>query len=269
ELESDRLTRRFAYRRRNAAFIQDEWLVWQDGVVIRLVPGVRHDVDSQFGGQTTPKLATRVDITSNLVFRASYGKGFRPPSFRELYLRFENPGVGYVVDGNDKLRPEKSTTVNADIEYSPFKFWSVSLSGFRNDITDLIQYNFGTSSNEFASFQLNNIQRAYTRGIEAGTRVRFWKYFALELGYNHTDTRDLTTDRPLEGRALHQGTANFFINAPQGWEFALRAKRLDKRPFYSTTNEFAGANTSLIETNNDPLAPETVVYGKPFTILNM
>ncbi|MDF3820975.1 TonB-dependent receptor, partial [Leptospira sp. 96542] len=42
-----------------------------------------------------------------------------------------------------------------------------------------------------------------------------------------------------------------------------------KRPFYSTTNEFAGANTSLIETNNDPLAPETVVYGKPFTILNM
>ncbi|MDF3822094.1 TonB-dependent receptor plug domain-containing protein, partial [Leptospira sp. 96542] len=42
ELESDRLTRRFAYRRRNAAFIQDEWLVWQDGVVIRLVPGVRH-----------------------------------------------------------------------------------------------------------------------------------------------------------------------------------------------------------------------------------
>lgn len=270
ELESDRLRQRFAFRTRKAAFIQDEWIVYRNSIVWRLVPGVRHDIDSQFGGQTTPKLATRVDITSNLVFRASYGRGFRPPSFRELYLRFENPGVGYVVNGNEKLRPEKSNTVNADIEYTPFKFWSLSLGVFRNDIFDLIQYNFGTQTSEFANFELTNIDRAYTRGVEVGSRVRFLKYFALELGYNQTDTRDVTKNRPLEGRALHQGTANFFVNAPGSWEFALRAKRLDRRPFYSNTNEFAGASTSLIETNqNDPFAQEKVVYGKPFTLLNL
>lgn len=269
ELESDRLRQRFAFRTRRAAYLQDEWIVYRNSIVWRLVPGVRHDIDSQFGGQTTPKLATRVDITSNLIFRASYGRGFRPPSFRELYLRFENPGVGYVVDGNERLRPEKSITVNADMEYSPFKFWSLSLGVFRNDITDLIQFNFGNQTSEFATFELTNIDRAYTRGVEVGSRVRFLKYFALELGYNHTDTRDLTRDRPLEGRALHQGTANFFVNAPNGWEFALRAKRLDKRPFYSTTNQFAGASTSLIENQNDPFAEEKVVYGKPFTLLNL
>ncbi|MBM9548158.1 TonB-dependent receptor [Leptospira sp. 201903074] len=271
ELQSDRLQRRNAFRTRRAVFIQDEWVIWRQGFVWRLVPGVRHDVDSQFGGQTTPKIATKVDITSNLVFRASYGKGFRPPSFRELYLRFENPGVGYVVDGNDKLRPERSTTVNADLEYTPFKFWTLSLSVFRNDITDLIQYSFGTRTSEFANFQLKNVQRAYTRGVEAGSRVRFLKYFALELGYNQTDTRDLTTDRPLEGRALHQGTMNFFVNAPGGWEFALRAKRLDKRPFYSTTNEFtAGTSTALIDQQTKSVEENNkVVYGKPFTLLNV
>lgn len=271
ELQTDRLERRNAYRTRRAAFIQDEWVVWRQGFVWRLVPGVRHDVDSQFGGQTTPKIATKVDITSNLVFRASYGKGFRPPSFRELYLRFENPGVGYTVEGNDNLRPEKSTTVNADLEYTPYKFWTLSLSVFRNDITDLIQYSFGTRTSEFATFQLKNVQRAYTRGVEAGSRVRFLKYFALELGYNQTDTRDLTTDRPLEGRALHQGTMNFFVNAPGGWEFALRAKRLDKRPFYSTTNDFtAGTSTALIDQQTKSVEENNkVVYGKAFTLLNV
>ncbi len=271
ELESDRLRQRFAFRTRKAAFLQDEWLVTKTGVIWRIVPGVRHDLDSQFGGQTTPKIATKVDITSNLAVRASYGLGFRPPSFRELYLRFENPGVGYVVDGNDQLKPEKSRTANADVEYSPFKNWSMSFSVFRNDITNLIQYNYANrGASEFASFQLMNIQRAYTRGVELGTRVRFLKYFALELGYNHTDTKDLTTDRPLEGRALHQGNFNFFVNAPGGWEFAMRGKRLDRRPFYSNTSDFSGSSTALIDQANDPFYNQNnkVIYGKAFTLLN-
>lgn len=263
ELESDRLTQRFAFRTRKAVFFQDEWTAWKNGIIWRIIPGIRHDVDSQFGGQSTPKLATRIDLTSQIVVRASYGFGFRPPTFQELYLRFENPGVGYVVDGNPRLRPEKSRTVNADLEYSPLKNLSLSFSVFRNVITDLIQYNYGTSVSEFATFQLTNIKEAYTRGGEFGLRSRPFKYTAFELGLNYTETRDLTSDRPLEGRAMHQATTNLFINAPMGWELAIRTKWIGKRPYYSSTNDFAGSSTTLIESQS------SVTYGKEFALVNL
>lgn len=121
ELESDRLQSRYVYRTRKAVFLQDEWTV-SSSPRIRVIPGLRYDDDSQFGNQTTPKFAVRYDIFQNLVWRTSYGRGFRPPSFQELYLRFENPAVGYVVEGNPNLKPERSSTINSDLEYSPFNF---------------------------------------------------------------------------------------------------------------------------------------------------
>lgn len=270
ELESDRLSQRFVYRTRRAVFLQDEWTAWRNGIIWRIIPGVRYDVDSQFGGQTTPKIATRLDLTSQIVLRASYGVGFRPPSFQELYLRFENPGVGYVVDGNPNLRPEKSRTFNTDLEYSPFKNFSLSFSLFRNYITNLIQYNYGTGSSEFATFQLTNIKEAYTRGGEFGMRTRFYKYAAFELGYNYTETRDLTSDRPLEGRAMHQVTSNLYLSTSMGWELAIRTKWIGRRPFYSSTSDFAGASTTLIESaQTNPFLGQSVVYGQEFALVNL
>lgn len=273
ELESDRLDYRFIYRTRHAGYIQDEWTIFSDYPKVRLVPGVRYDNDSQFGGATTPKLALRVDILDNLIFRTSYGQGFRPPTFRELFLRFENPGVGYVVEGNENLRPERSTTINGDIEWSPTKNFTLFFSLFRNDIRDLIQFDFNVGGeSEFAEFGLINVSKAYTRGGEAGAKWRFLKYFALELGYNHTDTRDLTTDRPLEGRPLHQGTMNLIFRTPglNAFEFAVRGKRFDKRPFYSQTNQFAGGNsTTLIDEQLNPEEDIELVFGKPFNLVNL
>jgi outer membrane receptor for ferrienterochelin and colicins len=64
------------------------------------------DRDSVFGTAVSPRVALKVDPTEQLTVRASYGWGFRAPSFQELYLRFENPAVGYVVEGNPSLKPE-------------------------------------------------------------------------------------------------------------------------------------------------------------------
>jgi len=272
ELESDRLANRFAYRTRHAGFLQDEWTIFPSYPKVRLVPGVRFDDDSQFGSATTPKLALRVDILDNLIFRSSYGRGFRPPTFRELFLRFENPGVGYIVDGNPNLKAEKSTTANADLEWSPLRSLTIFTSIFRNDIENLIQFSFGSSgASEFAQFQLTNISRAYTRGGELGARFKFWTYFAAEMGYNHTDTRDLASDRPLEGRPLHQGTLNLIFRTPglNAFEFAIRGKRIDRRPYYSTTNEFTGGNsTALIDQQIDPNSND-LIYGRAFNLINL
>lgn len=272
ELESDRLANRYVYRTRHAGFIQDEWTILKSLPRLRLVPGVRYDEDSQFGNQTTPKMALRLDILHNLIFRTSYGRGFRPPSFRELFLRFENPGVGYVVEGNPNLKAEKSSTVNADVEWSPSTSLTLFLSMFRNDIQDLIQFNFGNNrGSEFALFQLVNVSKAYTRGGEVGAKLKFWKYFAAEMGYNHTDTRDVVSDRPLEGRPLHQGTLNLIFRTPglNAFEFAIRGKRIDRRPYYSSTTEFTGgSSTALIDEQIDKKS-NYPVYGRAFNLISL
>ncbi len=269
ELETDRLRNRYAYRTRKAGFLQDEWKTELFRFPIQLVPGVRYDLDSQFGGQVTPKLSTRIDFTSDFMMRFSIGNGFRPPTFQELYLRFENSGVGYVVEGNPKLKPEKSRSFHFDVEYAITKKINFSISLFRNSIEDLIQYNYSTGSSDFATFQLTNINSAFTQGVETGARIRIWKYISTEWGVNYLESKDLTKDRPLEGRAKLQGTWNIYLNLPLGWEFTLRGKYIGKRPYYSDTNAFAGNSTALIESeNNTQSEKEKVIYGAPFPLVH-
>ncbi len=266
ELESDRVNGRFKYRTRRSMFLQDEWTFF--GLKsLRFIPGVRYDEDSIFGNKSTPKFAMRYDIHKNLIFRASYGRGFRPPSFQDLFLRFENPGVGYVVEGNANLRPEKSITLNSDLEYTPYKWVTFSFSLFKNDLYDLLQYKLLNSNRgELTSFQLTNIARAYTRGGEGAASFRFYKKYQLEIGYNHTDTRDLTNDRPLDGRPLHTGILNFTYTSPYGLELFIRGKRVDKRPYYRDTNQFT--NTGILSTDN-PERQAGLDYAKPYTLLNI
>jgi outer membrane receptor for ferrienterochelin and colicins len=266
ELESDRINGRFKYRTRRSAFLQDEW-TFMGMKSLRFIPGVRYDEDSIFGNKTTPKFAMRYDISKELVFRASYGRGFRPPSFQDLFLRFENPGVGYVVEGNSNLKPEQSITLNADIEYNPVSWMTLSASLFKNDLYDLLQYKLlASNKGELTRFQLINISRGYTRGGEGAVAFRFLKKYQVELGYNHTDTRDLTNDRPLDGRALHTGILNFTYTSPFGLELFIRGKRVDKRPFYRDTNQFT--NTGILNSDN-PERQDGLVYSKPYTLLNL
>lgn len=76
-----------AYRFRNAFFVQDEWKV-SDKPRIQIVPGVRYDHDSIYGGEWLPKLAIRYDVTDQFRFRAANGLGYRAPSFQDLYFNF-------------------------------------------------------------------------------------------------------------------------------------------------------------------------------------
>ena len=51
--------------------------------------------------------------------RASYGRGFRLPSFEERLLRFDHSELGYIVEGNDRLKPETSHGFRAEVGYAP------------------------------------------------------------------------------------------------------------------------------------------------------
>src|SRR5690606_40707851 len=54
----------------------------------------------------------------SLALRASAGRGFRAPDFKELYLDFVNATAGYAVVGNPGLRPETSTNLTLGAEWA-------------------------------------------------------------------------------------------------------------------------------------------------------
>ena len=209
EMTSGRLGPGEGDRQRVGLFAQDEWSI-NDAPRITLLPGVRVDVDSQFGNHTTPRFAGRYDPTESCAIRAGFGWGYRAPSFKELLLRFENPGAGYTVEGNQNLLPETSRNANVAVEWTPSNELWLSLSGFRNDVKDLI--GFGTLEDGVAGsptrFGYINVSEALTQGGEINTEITTGFGFSIGGGYALTDTRDLTNDRPLEGRPKHRATGS-------------------------------------------------------------
>ncbi len=235
-LAGERIDPPIVSRSRFGVFAQDSWALLDHGPKLAIEPGFRADFDSQFGGAPSPRLAVKFDPTPALTVRASWGLGFRPPSFSELYLSFANPGVGYFVQGNKALQPERSNSLNVSADYRlPIEGWSVSASVWHTSITNLINItaNVAPNPDNPAIFSYENVTNAYTQGVELSTRIKLSKGAYLDFSYMGLDARDVTRNRALEGRSAHrlniQATAKY---RPRGLEAVIRGTLNSARPFY-------------------------------------
>ena len=204
--DSERLSHR-GNRYRLSPFAQHAWQVWKHGESrLDLVPGVRLDVDSEFGTVLSPKLAIQFTPVEEVVVRASYGRGFRAPSFQELLLRFENPSVGYVVVGNPDLGAEKSHGVDVGVTWTPVEGLELATTFFRNDITDMIATVSGALTSLGTMYTYENLTSAWTMGLESTVSWRVGQVFAIDVGDTWMATHDGENARVLEGRATHRLT---------------------------------------------------------------
>lgn len=192
-------------RGRFSTFVQDTFAPF-DSSRFMLVPGLRIDVDSTFGAVVTPRLAVRFDPHETLALRAAVGTGFRAPSFQELYLDFENPGAGYVINGNAKLGPERSVGATLSADWQPHQRFSVSASLFWNELSNMIAYE-SRADDTGLSFTYGNIERGRTRGGELSVTVSPTPWLQWGAGATVTDARNLTLDRPLDNQALFRAVS--------------------------------------------------------------
>ena len=237
-MESDRLASGSGDRKRIGVFLQDQWTV-PGKKRLMILPGARIDFDSQFGIHPTPRIALRYDPHPNWALRGGFGWGYRAPSFKELLMRFENPSAGYVVEGNTKLRPETSRNVNLGVDWSATQKIALSLSGFRNDVRDLID--FGTepteATNSTALFSYINVAEAVTQGGEASVYADLWSGFTLTTGYALLDTLNVQENRPLEGRSVHQITSEWYqYIEPTGTALSAKGSWNSPKTFFIDTD---------------------------------
>ena len=225
-------------RLRGGVFLQDEWDVRLGGEArLKVAPGLRFDLDSQFGGAPSPRLAFKFDPGPALTLRASGGLGFRPPTFQELYLTFSNPGIGYLVAGNPNLTAERSASVNVGLDWRlPLDGWLVSASAFHTRLSNLINVTARGVPNpdDPVTYNYENVARAYTQGVELNGRMRLPAPGTfLDVGYMLLDSKDQTRDRPLEGRSRHRVNTQLTTRyRPWNLEAVVRGSWVSGRPYF-------------------------------------
>ncbi len=232
ELTSPRVGRGQESRRRLGLMLQDDWKL--PAAKLSLTFGARLDVDSRFGVAPSPRVAVRWQPVDGLILRAGYGWGFRAPNFQELFLRFDNPSVGYVVEGNPDLRPELSRGYNLSADWRASERLTVAASLFRTELSDLISVltlrQAGPDSP--LAYGYGNVDRATTQGGELTLRFQLARGLYLDAGYAFTDSRDDATGKLLPGRAQHRGTAQLSGRyRPWDVDGALRVAVQGLRPF--------------------------------------
>ena len=88
--------------------------IWKPFEVLSIQPGIRAAYNTRYNAPLTPSVNLMYK-PGKMTVRASYARGFRSPSLKELYLYFFDSN--HQVEGNDSLKAERSHSFNASVNY--------------------------------------------------------------------------------------------------------------------------------------------------------
>lgn len=177
-------------------FLQDE-LNLQDKFT--LVGGVRYDDHSVFGDEINPKLSAMIRLAETTTFRGSIGRSFKSPTIRQLYYDAPYRHGSYYAQSNRGLKPEKALGYTAGVEQRLFDDRIVmNLGFFRHEVEDMvIRVDTGTLYNNLPLMSYENVEKAWTQGVEFMCRARLAGAFEVVMAYTYTQTENEETGKEL------------------------------------------------------------------------
>lgn len=182
-------------------FAQDEISIVKN---LEAVLGLRYTYNNNFGSNVTPNLALFYHVGS-LRLRASYAGGYRTPTLSQLYATDQAKTSSRYTINNTGLKPEKNDFWNANLEYSN-KWLSAGITGFVNNIRDMINYRTMTQAEIDADSHLSdlfaegwttirqrsNIDEATIKGVSANIKLLLPAGFSVSLGHTFNNTKAKT-----------------------------------------------------------------------------
>ncbi|HAV47318.1 MAG TPA: TonB-dependent receptor [Psychrobacter sp.] len=141
---------------------------------------VRYDDYSDFDSETTYNLGAAYRFTPDLRVGANYAKGYRAPSFTQL---FGPTSWG----GNPNLKPETSDNYETFIEYAN-SLQSTRLTGYKNKVENLIASD-GANTTEYPYGKNINIDNSKIEGV---TLTSDWNIdnYLFGLSYDYQKAKD-------------------------------------------------------------------------------
>lgn len=247
-----------------------EQLGWKMGP-LTLMPGARLEGNTKYGGAVAPRLAAALRA-GKVTARASFGRGYRAPSGKELGFLFDHSLYGYRVVGNADLRPESSWGVNGDVTWAPSPVLSLRVGAFANWIADLIDIDLasGVPTGQVVTYTYKNFASARTLGLEARATLRLHDRFRAEIGWDYLYTR--TDDGaggevPLGGRPPNVVTCAVTWALP--WKLELAARwRTASEAYLTDTTRAPGFTTADVRLAR-ALWPKAQVYAGALNALDV
>lgn len=198
-------------RSRTGAFLQDEIRI---GDSVTIIPGMRYDIFSPGEDELSPKISALYKLNDSR-FRGSIGKGFRVPTFNDLYW----PDTGFT-KGNPDLRPEKSIEYEIGWDQIFSEKVKTKMTAFRKDVKDLITWQPDPSSRWVPI----NIGKARIEGIELEGEIDIYKYFSIDLNYTYLNPEDERTGEKIPNLPRHQFNTLLRASYPFGSAVSLDGK---------------------------------------------
>lgn len=201
-----------------AAFASADWRLAR---TLGVATGLRVSTSETWGSDLAPRAGVTWQPVGPLYAKAGLARGFRAPSFNELYLDFLQARFFYSVQGNPDLRPEESWNLTAEVGAATDDA-SVYIRGYGNRLRDFIETVRVRDSGQIGIFSYRNVGKARTAGLEAGATVTRGRLSATG-SYAWLDSENEITGEELLGRAAHTAKGSLGWSA---WRLALRAEAL-------------------------------------------
>jgi outer membrane receptor for ferrienterochelin and colicins len=171
---------------------------------LRLSGGVRYDHYSDFGDSWSPKAEIVFTLAPEQRLRGSYGQGFRPPYFGELYL--DTPPF-FV--GNPELVPEVSEGFTAGYTFAG-RTAQLSLDGYHTQVENGIAF-FQVSPGRFT---YRNLDRYTSKGMNLAASLSLKWGFAPSIAYAYNE-RKTPDGAEVGGYPNHSGFLKLLWTNPR------------------------------------------------------
>jgi outer membrane receptor for ferrienterochelin and colicins len=202
-------------------FLQGEYPILKN---LHLNAGARYDQYGSFDPTANPRVALIYQPVPKSTLKAIYGTAFRAPNFFERSL--VNPQA-------PNLRPETITSYELVYEQELGRVLRSSLSGFYNQIDDLITVPLGGYA--------QNLEGADARGIVVGLEGLWKSGLRGRASYSFQETKDRATDQVLTDSPKH--LAKFDLSVP-----VLKDKVFASLEFLYTSRRTTSPRTTLLGT---------------------
>lgn len=287
-------------------YLQAEWTPVER---LNLVMGARFDAHSEYRSQLSPRISGSYRVASGLSAYVSFGRGYKAPDFRQLYLNFNNPLAGYSVFGSNELqqrlgeleasgqiaayladpatvgdiRAESSLSYNAGLRYVPWPQLKINMNFFRNDVENLIEtLPVARKTNGQPVYSYVNLNKIFTQGMEVDAAWDLSRNLVMAAGYQFLQACDKDVLSRLDAGEIYRRDPETGLTerVPRKDYAGLsnRSKHMANLKF-SYTALRQGVNVSLRgiyrgrygfgDFNGNGITDIEGEYVKPYTVVNL
>jgi len=155
-------------------------------------PGVRLAYNTQYDVPPVPSVNIKWNIIPQLTMRASYARGYRAPSLKELYIYFVD--VNHNIQPNQDLKAEYGNNFDFALKFNTERdkklhYSNIELGAFYNDMSNIIYLAKRQLPDEKDPiYQYINIVNYNTLGGQISFQYNYYPYMDFAMSFGETGT---------------------------------------------------------------------------------